>query len=66
MNLIYWYQNRKIIYIYMKFEDNNIKLLDYIFYILLWYFDFAFKYEKKKFVSKIFCVLINCIFVTKL
>ena len=27
------------------FEDNNLKLLNYIFYIFIVMFDFTFKYE---------------------
>ena len=32
--------------IYIRFKDNNIKLLNYIFYIFIVMFGFTFKYEK--------------------
>ena len=54
--------NWKITYaIYLRFKDNNIKLLDYIFYMLIVMFGFMFKNEKK---IMILCLVY--IFVTRL
>ena len=41
-------KRKKLFYdIYIMFEDNNIKLLNYIFYIFIVMFGFTFKYEEK-------------------
>ena len=37
--------------IYIRFKDNNIKLLNYILYIFIVMFGFTFKYENNDLVS---------------
>ena len=71
MNVIHQHQNEKVIFydIFTRFEDNNIKLLNYIFYIFIVMFGFTFKYEgNNDLVSNdnFFYVFIGHIFVIEL
>ena len=51
MNLIHYLKTEKYLWYLYRFEDSNIKLLDYIFYIFIVMFDFMFKNENNDLVS---------------